>query len=203
MKNKKDLLDKLDQSLGAKSAAAAQVAPLPSPAFRPPASPAHVGHRAQAQELVNRAVIWSMGAGLIPLPLVDGTAVFAIQLKLARDLARLYLVDDSADKAKAVVAALAGGGLTAGVTGGALGASLVWVPIIGPALAVAASPVSSGVTTLAIGKLFIAHFENRGTFLDVDMAALRSQFHREVSEAGNAFKSAASDFKTALTPEAS
>ena len=47
----------------------------------------------EASSIIKNHMMWSMGAGLIPVPIVDWFAVSAIQLDMIRQLATLYDID--------------------------------------------------------------------------------------------------------------
>ena len=64
--------------------------------------------RSEAQVIIRSHVLWSMGGGLIPIPLVDFAAVTAIQLEMLQQLAQLYGVDYTRSNGKAFVSALTG-----------------------------------------------------------------------------------------------
>ena len=132
-----------------------------------------------AMEIVKKNVVWSVAAGLLPLPLLELTAITAVQVKLIKELADYYKQTYRRDLAKTAVVSLLGGlGSVAAGNVLASGAMRV-VPVIGPLVAVASlSAVSAGVT-YAVGKLFIAHFETGGTLLDFDPEKVREHFREE------------------------
>ena len=74
-----------------------------------------------AEKIVSTHVLWSLGAGLMPLPLFDIVAVTAIQVDMLNQLANEYDVDFSASTGKTFVAALTG------VTFARIGASMLKV----------------------------------------------------------------------------
>lgn len=114
--------------------------------------------KAQAEAIIRTHVLWAMGGGLIPLPLVDFAAVTAIQLEMLQQLARLYEVDYSQSTGKAFVSALTG------TTIARLGASLIKaIPGVGTILGGATMSLTSGASTYAVGQVAINHFTNSGT----------------------------------------
>ena len=48
---------------------------------------------ANANNVIKNHMIWSMGAGFIPVPFADFFAVSAIQLDMIRQLSKLYEID--------------------------------------------------------------------------------------------------------------
>jgi len=61
-----------------------------------------------ANSIIRNHMIWSMGAGFIPVPIADFFAVTAIQLDMIRQLSRLYDVDFKETSGKAIITSLSG-----------------------------------------------------------------------------------------------
>lgn len=132
----------------------------------------------QARATVKKYMYWSMGAGLIPIPVVDLAAVTGIQLKMIAELAKQYGLSFSHDTGKALLGSLVGGAVpaAAGPTAISMAKGL---PLIGQAAGAAAMPAVAGASTYAVGKVFIQHFESGGTFLDFDPEAVRQHYAQE------------------------
>jgi uncharacterized protein (DUF697 family) len=154
----------------------------PEPAAAP--EPVEPGARLrEAHETVQRNVYWAMGVGVLPLPLFDLVAITGVQLKLIRELSKLYDTSFREDLAKKAVTSLFVGIGGIGI-GGFIGASLSkFVPIIGQSLGVVSVPIVSGMLTYAVGRTFVMHFESGGTLLDFDARVMREHFRREFDEA--------------------
>ena len=119
-------------------------------------------------------MIWSMGAGFIPVPIADLFAVSAIQLDMIRQMCKLYEVDFKQTEGKAVITALTGSGLAR------LGARAVkFIPGVGSILGGITMSVLSGASTFALGEVFKKHFETGGTFLDFDPERLKKYYHEK------------------------
>ena len=117
--------------------------------------------KTKAQAIIRSHVLWSMGGGLIPIPLVDFAAVTAIQLEMLQQLAQLYGVDYSRSNGKTFVSALTGSTIAK------LGASfLKALPGVGTVIGGASMSLTSGASTYAVGQVAISHFENSGTLSD-------------------------------------
>ena len=115
----------------------------------------------QSQEVIQHHVLWSMGAGAIPIPVIDSAAVIMVQLDMLKQLSRVYEVIYDESAGKHLISVIAGGTLTR------LGASYIKaIPGIGSFLGGISMVVLSGASTYAIGKLFINHFESGGNFFD-------------------------------------
>ncbi len=136
------------------------------------------GNKEKSDSIIKNHMVWSMGAGLIPVPIVDFFAVSAIQLDMVRQLAKLHDIDFSETAGKASITALTGSGLAR------LGARAVkFIPGVGSVLGGITMAVLSGASTYALGEVFKKHFETGGTFLDFDPARLK-KFYNEKFEKG-------------------
>ncbi len=139
--------------------------------------------REKAEKIVRGHVLWSLGAGLMPVPLFDIAAVTAIQIDMLKQLAYLYGADYSKSKGKTFVSALTGS------TFAKIGASLVkTIPGIGTVIGGLSMSVLSGASTYAVGQVAISHFEAGGGLFDVDLAAAKKSY-KEAFEQGKQFVS--------------
>ena len=128
----------------------------------------------EAGSIIKNHMIWSMGAGLIPVPGVDMFAVSAIQLDMIRQLATLYDIDFKQTEGKARITALTGTGLAR------LGARAVkFIPGVGSVLGGVTMAVLSGATSYALGEAFKKHFETGGTMLDFDPARFKKYYNEK------------------------
>jgi uncharacterized protein (DUF697 family) len=118
-----------------------------------------------ASKLVDRFAVWSGVAGLIPIPVVDLFAVGGLQVQMLRRLSQIYDVEFSANRGKALIAALAGTMIPA-TSGMGAASALKGVPVFGMLAGAFVMPVLSAGATYAIGKAFVQHFESGGTLLD-------------------------------------
>ena len=120
--------------------------------------------RIEAEKIIRTHVLWAMGGGLIPIPLVDFAAVTAIQLEMLQQLAQLYEVNYSKDKGKTFVSALTG------TTIASIGASMLKaIPGVGTILGGATMSVTSGASTYAVGQVAINVFTGSGSLIDFNL----------------------------------
>lgn len=127
-----------------------------------------------ANSIIKNHMIWSMGAGFIPVPIADFFAVSAIQLDMIRQMCKLYDIDFKETEGKAIITALTGSGLAR------LGARAIKViPGIGSVLGGVTLAVLSGGSTYALGEVFKKHFETGGTFLDFDPSRLKAYYNEK------------------------
>lgn len=127
-----------------------------------------------ANSIIKNHMIWSMGAGFIPVPIADLFAVSAIQLDMIRQLCKLYEVDFKETEGKAIITSLVGSGLSR------LGARAIkFIPGVGSVLGGVTLAVLSGGSTYALGEVFKTHFETGGTFLDFDPSRLKKYYNEK------------------------
>ncbi len=142
--------------------------------------------RNEADKIIKKHVIWALGGGLIPVPLLDFAAVTAIQIDMLSQLTRLYGVDYDAATGKSFVAALTG------TTFAKIGSSLLKiVPGIGSVLGGVSMSILSGASTYAVGRVAVEHFESGGNLFDVNWDAAKKVYHDFFEEG----KEVASDLK--------
>ncbi len=128
-----------------------------------------------ADTIIKNHIIWSMGAGLIPVPIVDFFAVSGIQLDMIRQLCKTYDQDFKESEGKAIITSLTGSGLAR------IGAKAMikFIPGIGSIIGGVTMAVLSGASSFALGEVFKKHFETGGTFLDFDPKRLKKMYNEK------------------------
>jgi uncharacterized protein (DUF697 family) len=139
-------------------------------------------NQALAEAVINRYLPWSMGAGLIPLPMVDAAAVVGIQLKMLSEISKIYGVEFSENIGKNVIGSLVGGVGATTLAAGTFGSAVKAIPGFGTILGAATLPVVAGATTFAIGKIFTQHFASGGTFLSFNSVEAKKVFAESFAE---------------------
>ena len=129
--------------------------------------------------IIRNHVIWSMGAGLIPVLIADVFAVSALQLDMIRQMCKVYDVDFSETQGKAIVTSLTSS-TVARITAGSL---VKMLPVVGSIIGGVTVSVFAGASTFALGQVFKRHFESGGTILDFDPARLK-KLYKEQFEKG-------------------
>jgi len=132
-----------------------------------------------ADTVIRNHVLFSMGAGFIPLPVADIFAVSASQLDMIRQLCKVYEVDFTETQGKAIVSALTSSTL-ARVGAGSLAKV---IPVVGSIVGGVTNSVLAGASTYALGEVFKKHFETGGTILDFDTGRLK-KLYKEKFEKG-------------------
>ena len=128
-----------------------------------------------ADTIIRNHIIWSMGAGLIPVPIVDFFAVSGIQLDMIRQLCKLYDQDFKESEGKAIITSLTGSGLAR------MGAKAMikFIPGIGSVIGGVTMAVLAGASSFALGEVFKKHFETGGTFLDFDAKRIKKMYNEK------------------------
>lgn len=132
-----------------------------------------------ADSIIRSHIIWSMGAGFIPVLMADILAVGALQMDMIRQLCKVYDVEFQEVQGKAIVTSMTSSAL-ARVTAGRL---VKLIPGIGSWLGGMAVSSFAGASTYALGEVFKRHFSEGGTILDFDIDRLR-KFYKEKFEKG-------------------
>ena len=123
----------------------------------------------EVDSVIRNHLVWSMGAGFIPVPVADFFAVSAIQLDMVRQLCRVYDIEFKETEGKAIISSITSSGLAR------LAARTVikFIPGAGSFIGGMAVSIMSGASTYALGQAFRRHFETGGTFLDFDLSRLK------------------------------
>ena len=139
----------------------------------------HSDRDKHADTIIRNHVIWSMGAGLIPVLIADIFAVSALQLDMIRQLCKAYDVDFQETQGKAIVTSLTSTTL-ARLTAGSV---IKLIPGVGSIVGGVTVSVFAGASTYALGEVFKLHFSKGGTILDFDPDRLR-KYYKEKFEKG-------------------
>jgi uncharacterized protein (DUF697 family) len=137
----------------------------------------------KGKAVIHRNVLWALGAGVVPLPLVDMVAVLAVELKMLKQLSDVYDAKFTDDVAKKVVGSLLTSVGSVGLGIAVAGSLFKLVPVVGSTLGAVSVPVFAATFTSALGKIFQMHLETGGTLLDFDPKAVRTHFKREFDRA--------------------
>ena len=127
-----------------------------------------------AEKIIKNHVMWSMGAGLMPVPLFDILAVTAIQADLLKQLASEYGVDYSNSDGKAFVTGLTGSAFAR------FGASaLKAVPGIGTIIGGLSMSVMSGASTYAVGQVAKSYFAAGAELSKINVGEAKNAYSQE------------------------
>lgn len=152
-----------------------------------------------ALKTVKHYMWWSMGAGLIPVPVMDLAAVAAVQLKMLAEISRIYNIPFEKSRVKAAIGSLIGCLVPGAVSYGAFGSLCKTLPIVGTLAGTTTMVAISGASAWALGKVFIQHFESGGTFLDFDPEKVKEYFKAQFEEGRNMTGTMGPDEKAPVT----
>lgn len=137
----------------------------------------------KAMEIVHKHVLAVMGAGLVPVPIVDVVAITALQMKMLKDLADFYEVKLARNQMTYSLIGSATAGIGAPMAVAPLLSSVMKViPGFGTAAGVASMPIVGGASTYALGKVFVGHFEAGGTLFTFDPVKVRERMRTYYTE---------------------
>lgn len=120
-----------------------------------------------SDRIINQHATYSMGAGILPIPFWDMAALSVIQMSMIKKLGELYNEDESFSKdlATKIVSTLIATVAPFSVARGALGTMVKSVPFVGPVLSIATFPAFCSASTIALGRVFDAHYKAGGDLI--------------------------------------
>jgi uncharacterized protein (DUF697 family) len=136
-----------------------------------------------AKTTVKNYSLWATAAGFIPVSFLDTATISGVQLKMIYDLCDIYKVPFKKEAALAIITALTGGGVTTFAASKLLDLGIKEIPYVGKILSVATQPAISYGTTYGLGKIFIQHFEDSGTLLNIDVSDAKVNFKKHYENA--------------------
>ncbi|NKB24778.1 MAG: DUF697 domain-containing protein [Kiritimatiellae bacterium] len=143
-----------------------------------------------ADKVVKNTMLWTTGAGLVPIPVLDLVAVTGFQLNMLRQLCNIYEVKFSKNVGKNIIASLVGGLAPSSLSMPAAGL-IKMIPLVGQTVGAVTMPIFSGAFTYGVGKVFIKHFESGGTLLTFNSKKEKEEFtemFKEGKEVVNSLK---------------
>lgn len=131
----------------------------------------------KSNSIIKNHMVLSMGAGMIPVPILDFVAVSAIQMDMIRQLSNNYGLEFEENQGKAIISALTGAGIAR------LGAGMIKVlPVVGSVLGGITFGAISGASTYALGEVFKKHFESGGDFLSFNTDNFKSYYKEKFDQ---------------------
>ena len=148
-----------------------------------------------ANDIVKDYALWAGGFGLLPLPIIDFAAITATQVRMVSELNKHYRRWHrdryhhrfSHERLRTIIASLIGGSVPV-IAGAGVGSLLKSIPVIGQALGLVTTPVFAWASTVAVGRVFIEHFESGGTLLDFDADKMRHYYYQQYEAAKHGTK---------------
>ena len=136
-----------------------------------------------AGEIIASSSKWSMGAALIPIPILDMAAIGAIQANMIVDLACVYDQKITKQAVRGVISVLLGTLVPAGATQMVVGSSTKLLPGYGTIIGAVSLATFGSAATYSIGKVFVRHFEKGGTFGTFSVSAIQEDLKKEFKQA--------------------
>lgn len=132
-------------------------------------------HQAGQQIITNNTLL-AAGAGAIPVPLLDIAGHFVAQLNMIRDLSTLHGREYSAQRGRAILTAIAARAGAQMWLKPAMASMFKAIPGVGTAVGSIAAPLTSAVTTYALGQMLHLHFSSGGDLHSFDADAHAASF---------------------------
>jgi uncharacterized protein (DUF697 family) len=136
----------------------------------------------QSLKIVARYMWWSMGAGLVPLPIADLVAVSGVQLKMLAGISKIYEIAFPVSRGKAAIGSLLGFVFPHAMSTGRMSSVIKAIPVVGILAGTPSMVLFSGAYTWALGNVFIRHFESGGTLLNFRTEEVRHYFRAKFEE---------------------
>jgi uncharacterized protein (DUF697 family) len=150
---------------GAETASASST--LPQPASLP--DPATARRRARALRIVDRYAVYSAVGGIVPLPLVNVATITGLIVRMVKVLSDHYGVAFEKDRARAIVVGFVAGAMPSGL-GSVASSTLTYLMPHSALAGLAVSSVTAAACTRSIGRIFVEHFENGASLVDLHVA---------------------------------
>jgi uncharacterized protein (DUF697 family) len=137
-----------------------------------------LSRREQASKSIKRYSAASAGFGIIPIPALDITAIGTSQFLMIRSVAKIYGLDLSKDRVRAIVSTTVGG-VAPVLLGGGLSSIFKMIPVVGTIVGAVTLPSIAGLTTLTLGNALADHLDAGGSLDELGLAQLRATFNSE------------------------
>jgi len=135
----------------------------------------------EANKIVKQYAKGAVGVGIVPLPLLDLALLSGIQLSMIHRLAQLYKVQFSENLAQPAIAALLGGAIPVSFSLN-LASFVKHLSGYGLVAGMAGTAFFGSASTVAVGKVFIQHFESGGTLLNFKPEQVRAYYAQQFEE---------------------
>lgn len=146
--------------------------------------------KGSSDKIIRDYTIWSIAAGLVPVPFIDIASVSTVQTNMLKELCNVYKQDYSVIKARAWITTLAGSTLAR------FGASAIkTLPVFGSILGGVSMAVLSAATTHALGEVLVYHFDNGGDLDNFNKETLKNYYNARFEEG----KKVATEYKDKMS----
>ena len=135
-------------------------------------------------KIIRNKVYVAMGVGVVLIPAINFASLMAIQLKLVKELSDYYGVEFKKNVVKNIITSVITSG-TSVLGSFALESSVIGVPVVGFPIAVGSKALTGGLTTYAIGMMFVTHFEKGGTLAGDNWDCMKESFKKAMGKSRN------------------
>lgn len=136
---------------------------------------------AAGQKIIKKWSKISLATILLPSTMIEYAAISGIQLKMLHEMSAVYKIPFKADAVKVILGSILGGGVAYFLSD--LYTNLLKsIPIVGRPITLISEPLIAYVTTYAVGIVFLEHFENEGSFHDIEIKQFKETIQVKMSE---------------------
>jgi|ERR1700722_207092 uncharacterized protein (DUF697 family) len=133
----------------------------------------------RASEVISSSVKWSIGAGLVPFPVLDLVALGAVQTRMLIDLSDVYGQPFGKESAKTIVSVLLGTLVPGAAAGAVMGSAVKTAPVGGTLAGMVSMSVFGAAATYAVGKVFTRHLAGGGRVGDFSAESIKEDLKAE------------------------
>lgn len=135
-----------------------------------------------AGSIIVSATKWSVAASLIPIPFLDMASLGVIQVNMIVDITKLYEQKVSRNAVQGVVSVLFGTLAPFGAAHYAMSSIPKFLPGYGTAVGAVTLATFGAAATYSVGKIFVRHYENGGSFSNFSASAIQADLKKEFSK---------------------
>lgn len=157
--------------------------------------PDETQRKLEVDKIIRKKVYAAMGVGVVIIPVINFASVMGIQLKLVKDLCEYYGVEFKKNVVKKIITSV----ITSGVSvlgSHVLETAVIGVPVVGLPIAVGSKVITGGLTTYAVGMMFVNHFEKGGTLAGDNWDHMKESFKNAMAKSRNWLADVLRDEKT-------
>jgi uncharacterized protein (DUF697 family) len=138
---------------------------------------------ARASEVISSSVKWSIGAGLVPFPVLDLVALGAVQTRMLIDLSEVYGQPFGKEAANTIVSVLLGTLVPGAAAGAVMGSAIKTAPLGGTLAGMVSMSAFGAAATYAVGKVFTRHLAGGGRIGDFSAESIKEELKAEFKSA--------------------
>ena len=137
----------------------------------------------RAGEIISSSVKWSIGAGLVPFPVLDLVALGAVQTRMLMDLSEVYGEPFGKEAANTIVSVLLGTLVPGAAAGAVMGSAVKTAPVGGTLAGMVSMSAFGAAATYAVGKVFTRHLAGGGKVGDFSAQSIKDELKAEFKSA--------------------